>query len=384
MSKAIELSADSQCILCDLRLAQNRESYVLYQCFCCRNITPYCFPCKLKMQRLFGNGNFFKCIYCNKLTTAIDILEVKSQNICNQLNLIPSSKSISNNNISFLKTPNKAFKDNNNSLISSIKINNGINEEERKDNGSSSNFSEEKVISDFIKEFNMVNLALKSDENDIPNISQTQNDNLSTINDIYKNTISINRGNKINNNNRNKKDISNISNNKRTLVNSNSTNNMRENNDYSLLKSKSRINKRFCLNDSFLGKKREDSETAGELRGFNKSREKVPLNNMNFSIRPKGLISRKMSKAAKVNNLSLSTANIDLNSAICNFRSINPNLNNIFGNNYQNSGFPIFNDNNMNTNLFVNRSGIFPKGFNNIDGSITPHRIYDNTKKEFF
>ena len=38
--------------------------------------TPYCMACELQLQRLFGKGNFFKCMICDKLTNALDKIEV--------------------------------------------------------------------------------------------------------------------------------------------------------------------------------------------------------------------------------------------------------------------------------------------------------------------
>ena len=119
----MEVSIDSHCYLCDSFFAQSQEPYVVYKCFCCMKFTPYCIPCELKIQKLFGRGNFFKCIHCNKLTNAIDKIEINPSS--QQQNLGQIHKGISLNN-SFYKTPQKPFMENN-VPISSIKCNNSGN-----------------------------------------------------------------------------------------------------------------------------------------------------------------------------------------------------------------------------------------------------------------
>ena len=76
MSQKVELPLDTKCYLCDSYYSQVHLIFIVYKCFLCMKLTPYCISCELKLQRLFGKGNFFKCMICNKLTNAIDKIEV--------------------------------------------------------------------------------------------------------------------------------------------------------------------------------------------------------------------------------------------------------------------------------------------------------------------
>ena len=249
MSDELELSLDTKCYLCDLFFTQSNEPFILYKCFCCMKFTPYCFSCELKIQRLFGRGNLFKCTYCNKLTNAIDKIEINPQNIKKNIN--PISNSLSTKNSSYFKTPIKSLIENN-SLLNNIRLNHQ-NNEERKDNNNSIISSDNNVISNFIKEFSLFDLSNNSINRNI-----TKNRNPEINNNMINSSLSIIRDNNINNYSKNRRDISNFGN--RTLTNSNSVNNFRKINDYSLLKDRNRINRKYCVNNNFLGKKRDESD----------------------------------------------------------------------------------------------------------------------------
>lgn len=383
MSQPVEISLDTLCYLCDSFLAQSQEPYVVYKCFCCMKFTPYCFSCELKIQKLFGRGNFFKCVHCNKLTNAIDKIEINPSK--HPINSNQIQKGISINN-SFYKTPTKPFVENN-APISSIKcvssnyLVSQKNEEERKDNNISTS---NKMLSNFINEFNMINLALNSNKNNVPQVNQNQNCQ-DSHNNLNNNSVYLSQ-----NNNNNIQNNSNLMN--RTLTTSGSVNNFKKISNFSLLRSKRRLNKKFCLNDTFLGKKRDESNMKSEFRGYNKSKEKTISINKNKDIfgttKPKKLISRNMSKVYKTeNNINnnLTCSNIELGRVINNFKRENCELNNIFLNNNGSSGFPLFNDNNMRSNLFVNnQNGGMGQNSTCTDGTTTPHRIYDNNDGQYF
>ena len=176
MSHPVELPLDTKCYLCDTYYANSQESFFAYKCFLCMKFTSYCMSCELKLQKLFGKGNFFKCMFCDKLTNALDKLEIASQ----------KAKYNINNN-SFFKTPSKPFMENN-IPISSIRQNNksnffiNNNEEERKDNN---NIPNNMVISNFLNDFNKININLalnKKSLNDNKSISS-----LNTNNKIFLN-----------------------------------------------------------------------------------------------------------------------------------------------------------------------------------------------------
>ena len=108
MSESSEVSLDTQCFLCDLFFTQSNERFILNKCFCCVKFTLYCFSCELKIQRLFCRCNPFKCTYCNKLTIAIDKIEINPQN-----NIHPISNSFETNS-SYFKTQ---IRDNNRNTV---------------------------------------------------------------------------------------------------------------------------------------------------------------------------------------------------------------------------------------------------------------------------
>ena len=95
-----------------------------------------------------------------------------------------------------------------------------------------------------------------------------------------------------------------------------------------------------------------------------------------------------MSKVYKTeNNINnnLTCSNIELGRVINNFKRENCELNNIFLNNNGSSGFPLFKDNNMRSNLFVNnQNGGMGQNSTCTDGTTTPHRIYDNNDGQYF
>ena len=323
MSQSMELPLDTRCYLCDSYYANIHQPFVIYKCFKCKKLTPYCISCEIKLQKLFGKGNFFKCTHCDKLANAEDKVEVgPSTNSNNNINL----------NNSFYKTPSKPFIENNIPISSIRQSNNGNNffikvnntVEERKNNASdrSKNSPEKIMLSHFLEDFNKMNInfALKNRSNN------------------------SNNGNKQNNNM----------------------------NDFSLLTSRNRLNKRFCLNESLLGKKRDESLNATEFRGFNNYRERQ---NSKINIRNpsrgkfKNLISMKMSKV--YNNDEMANTINEYNKKNNN----NPFMINLFTEKNRNND-------NMKSNLFSNNQQSINLSF--IDGKSTPHRLSNNNSFEYF
>ena len=322
MSQSMELPLDTRCYLCDSYYANIHQTFVIYKCFKCKKLTPYCISCEIKLQKLFGKGNFFKCTHCDKLANAEDKVEVgPSTNSNNNINL----------NNSFYKTPSKPFMENNIPISSIRQSNNGNNffikvnstVEERKNNANdkSKNSPEKIMLSHFLEDFNKMNInfALKNRSNN------------------------TNNGNKQNNNM----------------------------NDFSLLTSRNRLNKRFCLNESLLGKKRDESLNATEFRGFNNYRERQ---NSKINIRNpsrgkfKNLISMKMSKV--YNNDEMANTINEYNKKNNN----NPFMINLFTEKNRNND-------NMKSNLFSNNQQSINLSF--IDGKSTPHRLSNNSFEYF-
>jgi len=311
-------------------------------------------PCELILQKLFGKGNFFKCSECDKLTNALDKYEVAPSN---NINL----------NNSFYKTPSKPFLENN-VPISSIHQNTNINflikknddEEERKDNNNRNPSPKKIMLSHFLDDFKNINFDLAMSKNKNKDISNTN---------FMNNTITVNnsRNNSIN------PFISSKGEDKRS-TNLSTISNYQKINDFSLLTSKNRLNKRFCLNESLLGRKREDSENANEFRGYNKYKERQnsKINDRNPSRgKFKNLIAMKMSRV--YNNDNNNSKEIENNSFVIN-------------NNVNNSGFG-FNliknkkHERVKSNLFFND----PKriSFNLLKGKSTPHRLTNNSFEYF-
>ena len=347
-TQQIELPLQTKCSLCDMFYAQSQKPFIIYKCFCCLKLTPVCLSCELIMQRLLGKGNFFKCIHCNKLSSSLDKFEINpssQQNSLHQRTLSSTS--------SFFKTPIKPFLDNN-TLVNSV--NQFISNEEKKDN---SNICPT-AISNFIKEFSSFDIGKNPN---ISNLGQMGNNSVNN-NNLLNNSLFINKKNR-----RNITGTSNILN--RTLTSSNSVNDIRKINDFSLLKTRRRINRRFCLNDSFLGRKRDDSQFKEELRGCNKSKDRVPSNNSNRNvfgtINPKRLITPRFyrNKNNENNTNTLTKCKFGLSSAINNYKF--------------NGGFsnPLANSLNLN-NLLINQNGIFGQGMNTISGTATPHKFFVN------
>jgi len=343
MSQSIELPLDTKCYLCDSYYVNVCQSFIIYKCFKCKNCTPYCASCEIKLQKLFGKGNFFKCIHCDKLANAEDKIEVApSKN-----NLYENSNSNSNSN-SFYKTPSKPFMENN-IPISSIRQSNNSNnyffklnnaEKERKNNNAPSN---KIMLSHFLDDFNNMNInfSLKNiSNNNIPN-------NTSLNNKTYLNNITtVNNGNR----NINISDISSKANNK-SLINPNNMN------DFSLLTSRNRLNKRFCLNESLLGKKRDESANNNEFRGLRQN-SKINIRNPSKG-KFRNLISMKMSKVYNNDEMSNNNAN--------------------------NFGLNLLRDKSRNkdvkNNIFANHQRSITLSF--IDGKSTPHRLSNNSFEYF-
>lgn len=322
MSQSMELPLDTRCYLCDSYYANIHQPFVIYKCFKCKKLTPYCISCEIKLQKLFGKGNFFKCTHCDKLANAEDKVEVgPSTNSNNNINL----------NNSFYKTPSKPFMENNIPISSIrqsnngnnffIKVNNTVEERKNNANDRSKNSPEKIMLSHFLEDFNKMNInfALKNRSNN------------------------SNNGNKQNNNM----------------------------NDFSLLTSRNRLNKRFCLNESLLGKKRDESLNATEFRGFNNYRERQ---NSKINIRNpsrgkfKNLISMKMSKV--YNNDEMANTINEYNKKNNN----NPFMINLFTEKNRNND-------NMKSNLFSNNQQSINLSF--IDGKSTPHRLSNNSFEYF-
>ncbi len=322
MSQSMELPLDTRCYLCDSYYANIHQPFVIYKCFKCKKLTPYCISCEIKLQKLFGKGNFFKCTHCDKLANAEDKVEVgPSTNSNNNINL----------NNSFYKTPSKPFMENNIPISSIrqsnngnnffIKVNNTVEERKNNANDRSKNSPEKIMLSHFLEDFNKMNInfALKNRSNN------------------------SNNGNKQNNNM----------------------------NDFSLLTSRNRLNKRFCLNESLLGKKRDESLNATEFRGFNNYRERQ---NSKINIRNpsrgkfKNLISMKMSKV--YNNDEMANTINEYKKKNNN----NPFMINLFTEKNRNND-------NMKSNLFSNNQQSINLSF--IDGKSTPHRLSNNSFEYF-
>ena len=310
MSQSMELPLDTRCYLCDSYYANIHQPFVIYKCFKCKKLTPYCISCEIKLQKLFGKGNFFKCTHCDKLANAEDKVEVgPSTNSNNNINL----------NNSFYKTPSKPFMENNIPISSIrqsnngnnffIKVNNTVEERKNNANDRSKNSPEKIMLSHFLEDF----------------------------------SNNSNNGNKQNNNM----------------------------NDFSLLTSRNRLNKRFCLNESLLGKKRDESLNATEFRGFNNYRERQ---NSKINIRNpsrgkfKNLISMKMSKV--YNNDEMANTINEYNKKNNN----NPFMINLFTEKNRNND-------NMKSNLFSNNQQSINLSF--IDGKSTPHRLSNNSFEYF-
>ena len=269
MSRMIEIPSDTSCFLCDSLFAQSSEIYVAYKCFCCINITAYCLQCDAKMRKLLGQGTFFKCVHCNKLTNAIDKIELAPPNSL-QTNQIPDNNQNFSN--ALYKTPIKPFLSNSNIAINSIKqLPSSLKEKNGEESKENSLYSNKHMLNNFITDFNNINLTTCS-----KNIEEDQN------------LISTNLKILNNKNNRHERCFSN-----KSLVDSTSQKHFMASNDFSLLKTKNRINKLKCINDTLLQKKRDDSLDCNRtfaFKGYNKSKEK---NNSIFeSTKPKKIMSR--------------------------------------------------------------------------------------------
>lgn len=389
MSQTLELPLNTRCYLCESFFSQSHNPFIVYKCFCCLQFTPHCYSCEKILQKLFGRGNLFKCSQCNKLTNSLDKIEISPHNILMNINnLNQISQSISTNN-SYLKTPIKPLLENN-SPITSIRCNKMIipfskKEEERKDNNSIC--SNNNVISNFINEFKLIDLAVNSSDRNITQNNKIGN-NSENNNNLMNNSLSLNRNNFISNFNDNSGNISN--NTSRTLTNSNSVNNFRKL-DYSLLASRRRINRKFCINNnSFLGRKRDESDASAEFRGYNKSKDKGSSNYENRNIlgtsRPNKLISKNMSRlySNRINSNTVTRGKFGLSSTLNNFKRDNNEYKNDilkFNGSFVN---PLTNNFNKNSNIFINQNGIFGQGINTISGTATPHKFYTNIDEQYF
>lgn len=182
------------------------------------------------------------------------------------------------------------------------------------------------------------------------------------------NSISLNK-------NDNNNEFSNFSN--RTLTNSSSVNNLNKINDFSLLRSRKKFIKGFGK-ATFLGKKRDDSNTNNEFRGRNESNEKIDSTSMSRDVfgttKPKRLMTKNIVKFGKNNN-EINNSNkgtIGLCSTSNNSRRQIIGLKSSIMN--RNPGISFMN------------SGYLNQGFNNnsINGTATPHRLYANNSEEIY
>ena len=98
MSQIIDLPIYTQCSLCDIFYAKSRVPYLIYKCFCCGYLTPYCFDCEIKLQKLFGNSLFFKCSYCKKLTSALDKIKINPLSCNININSVKQEMKMGNSN----------------------------------------------------------------------------------------------------------------------------------------------------------------------------------------------------------------------------------------------------------------------------------------------
>ena len=187
MSKSIKLPLNTQCFLCDSFYVQAQEPYFIYKCFCCMEYTPYCFSCELKIQKLFGCGNFFKCVHCKKLTNALDKIKISSPN--QSINVNTVSQQLSMNN-TYFKTPIKPFLENNVPISSIL--------EERKDK-INNNCDNKKMISNFINEFKLINLINSNKNDTISQIGQIKNQDVFRITEVDFFEISDPKKQRINN-----------------------------------------------------------------------------------------------------------------------------------------------------------------------------------------
>ena len=115
---------------------------MVYKCIYCFQLTSFCYSCNIKLRKLFGSNNVFKCAICNRLSESIENAEINP--FAQPVNFNP----ISNNNSL-----------NRNSVIIPIQSNNNISlpisKKER----------ERKIITDFINKIGNINLAVNSNKN---------------------------------------------------------------------------------------------------------------------------------------------------------------------------------------------------------------------------
>ena len=198
-------------------------------------------------------------------------------------------------------------------------------DEEKKDGANTNKL----MISNFLNDFNKININFGLNK---------------TANNDFSNSSFINTNNKNNMNN--------------TINNISVSPFRKEGHDYTLLANRSRLNKRLGLNDTLLGRKRDDSENNIKLNRTNRSRGKF-----------KNLISMKMSKVYKKDN----------NEERETISNNNESMNKSIGLNFMN----LRNKNNDNVmkNPFLN----YQKGLNCsfVDGKSTPHRIFNNSFEYF-
>ena len=225
-----------------------------------------------------------------------------------------------------------------------------------------------------------------ANNSDDRNITKSKNPEIK--NNMINNSLSIIRDNNTNNYIKNRRDISNFGSRNRTLTNSNSVNDFKKINDYSLLRDRSRINRKYCVNNNFLGKKRDESDKNVEFRGYNKSKDKTRSNN-DGNIKPKKIITKNMSRlyngsSNDSDDISLTRGKLGLYSAVNNSRTQYFGFKNSLNNNNGSFGNPMGNNYNR-SNLFSNQNGIVGIGLNNtISGTATPHKFNIMSDEQYF
>lgn len=254
MFQISDVPQDFKCYLCDLLYWKSQDVFLLYNCSFCMKFTPYCISCDSCLAKLFGSGNVFKCLHCNKLTNSINKIEIGSSNPGVIINSLTHQRSYKNPFESILaNNVRNSIKMKNSSFFFDIDVNSTKNE---KDKGA--------------------------------NFPPSRNFNILENNKIVC-SDSFNRSNNIvSGYNRNINSL------KRTLMNSPNNNVVIKNNFASGNASDKRVNK-FFLDDIVFGKKKQKSLKRSSFDAYVTSKNKKIKGHNN-------LISVKMSKIYRNKN----------------------------------------------------------------------------------
>jgi len=335
MSNPIKFSLDIQCYLCNCLFINNNNTYVVYKCNYCKKFTSFCISCELIIKKIFGDSNCFNCFHCNKLSNALDKLEIN-----------PNILQIKSIYKSYFKSPSK-FLNKYTSFISKNKYKNNNymisfnNELEKKDNNNNSYISRSnKTKSKYHKEFKLIKTDSYLKKRDLFSISYNRNMPSSFKNVMNKSkslkSLNINNKTKVQYNER-----------KKIIIKHNS-----------LWKIKNNKNKLFYCKNKLIEKKRANSDSIYESKKYYKFKEEFNFNIKINQTKPKNLIKNNLSRVSIINNniKDLINRKIELKPSVNNFRRVNCNLKNIFLSYNGSFGFPLFNDINMKSNLFVNQN----------------------------